>query len=832
MAPHNCHSERSEESRQANVGERRRCSQGGASLRPYALTRRRGESGQALIVAVLLMLVVAAVAGVFIAVVVLQLSRAARQSDVIRARQYAQAAVRYAQYNLLNSPEGAGWRPASSTSNFGSGNWQLTVSYRPAPGDPYSQFVKIEAVGRPSDNPLVPRRAVAYVPIGITDHVRWVTNHDGSPAITDLGVPLQVVSGQPAYRTDIVGPLRVNGDLQWHSRVHIALNTTDPTYLRADTVSIAGDITYAQDPNFPPSAAVSVDGGADQTIYPSADANFTALNGRYRDRRQTNDAAGSPRWVRRLDPPDLLRTRYLDLTRNTGYWRQDQSDGNRWYKTGYYVTPVEQGDGIYVDNSADIQFGNDYDALRDNLMGRTALYWDDPGKLNYDPPGAEVELHPTDDPGNPHGGLPYVRITRHDAGFYQPSPGAPTSLQPLSTVDVPYPRDGVIFLLGNAKVRGTLPPRAGSPGSQYYVDANNRYYHLTIVSMGHIYIESSLLSPLRAGLTANAAEDSKLALLARGSVVLNATRMGMRPVLHPYSMLNGCYEIQPGQPFEAWYTPAGTPPAGLKLLLWHAGADNPATTGPAGQAIMNLLINYPNAALPNSGRFDWSLGGAQTTTGDPDSYYLFRPPPTWTANNTTNAVAPEREALPASGAGYNKTITLDPYLVNRAGNPGAPEPGVSQRIRIETPFDTARNYWLYNMAVQGTDVEVDALIYAQTGSWFVLPGAWFNDDPNPLPAGTDPSFPGYHEPLDIKVTVNGAISEGRAAPLGDALDWVSKWRGSDENWDNATGTSSRGLNYNYDPSLRVALDPTDPASPPALPGLPVSPMLLAYGEHM
>jgi len=791
--------------------------------------RRRGESGQALIIAVLLILVVAGLAGLFIAVVAVQLARARRQAEAIRATHYAQAGVRYAHYNLLNSPEGAGWRPQSGAYRFGGGEWELAVTYRPTRTDPYSQFIKIEAVGRSLDNTLVPRRAANYCAIGVTDYARWVTNAAESPTKTALGVPLEVVNGQPAYRTDINGPLRVNGDLEWHSRVRVALTTTDPTYLRDDMVAVAGDITHAENAGFPPEVRVSIDGGADQTVYPSDDSSYTTVGGRYRDGRQTRDTAGDERWVRRLDPPDLLRSRYLKLTRNTGYWRQDQSDGNRWYKTGYYVTPSEQGDGLYVDNSGDIQFGNDYDALRDNLLGRTSLYWGAAGKLNYDPPGAEIELHPEDDPGDPHGGQPYVRITRSDGGFYQPNPTGSGSLAPLTTVDVPYPRNGVIFLLGNAKVRGTLPPRAGSPGSDYYVDEDNRHFHLSIVSMGTIYIEGNVLSPLTAGLTADADEDSKLALLARGSVVLNGTRMGMRPVVTPFvgnsvGSPNPYYYVTDGDPFEAWFSTATTPGAGLKLLLWHAADDEAVVESPT---VMNLLLNGTG--------FDWSLGGAQTTGGNANSYYMFlTPPDAGTTNNYSNAVGDaDREPLPQSGTGYDKTITLDSYLVDHSGSPGAPEPGVEQRVRFESePSAEGHFYRLYGVAVQGIDIEVDAAIYAQTGSWFVLPGPWFNDDPNALPSDTDPDFPGYREPLDIKVTVKGAIAEGRAAPLSDTVEWVGKWRGSDENWQAASGTSTRALNYVFDPSLRAALDPTDPDSPPRLPGLPVSPMLLGYSERM
>jgi hypothetical protein len=38
-----------------------------------------------------------------------------------------------------------------------------------------------------------------------------------------------------------------------------------------------------------------------------------------------------------------------------------------------------------------------------------------------------------------------------------------------------------------------------------------------------------------------------------------------------------------------------------------------------------------------------------------------------------------------------------------------------------------------------------------------------------------PEFPFYGEPLDIRITIEGAIAENFTAPLGDQTEWLRKW---------------------------------------------------------
>ena len=125
-------------------------------------------------------------------------------------------------------------------------------------------------------------------------------------------------------------------------------------------------------------------------------------------------------------------------------------------------------------------------------------------------------------------------------------------------------------------------------------------------------------------------------------------------------------------------------------------------------------------------------------------------------------------------------------------------------------------------------VEIDALIYAQNGSWFIIPGRWFNDDPDEFDPTEPPAsdYPGYHEPLNIRISVYGAISENMSADLGSVVDWTSKWGGP-------VGQSEGFLTYVYDPLLRYPRRET-PARISYLrfPSFPITSDLVIWGERV
>jgi len=125
-------------------------------------------------------------------------------------------------------------------------------------------------------------------------------------------------------------------------------------------------------------------------------------------------------------------------------------------------------------------------------------------------------------------------------------------------------------------------------------------------------------------------------------------------------------------------------------------------------------------------------------------------------------------------------------------------------------------------------VRIEALIYAQNGSWFVIPGRWFNEDPDDL--AVDPTAweaPGYHEPLNMKISVYGAVSENLPADLGSAANWTSKWAGP-------IGRGGEGfLSYAYDPLLRAPRRETvGRIGYLRFPRFPVTSDLVIWGERV
>jgi hypothetical protein len=125
-------------------------------------------------------------------------------------------------------------------------------------------------------------------------------------------------------------------------------------------------------------------------------------------------------------------------------------------------------------------------------------------------------------------------------------------------------------------------------------------------------------------------------------------------------------------------------------------------------------------------------------------------------------------------------------------------------------------------------VRVEAMVYAQNGSWFILPGPWFNEDPDSTIDVTElqqEAYPTYHEPLNVQISFSGAISENLPAPVGEVADWTSKWSGP-------FGTTGH-LTYEYDPLLRWATRADSQGRwYPRFPGLLLTPDLLIWGERV
>ncbi|MCL6623132.1 MAG: hypothetical protein K6T17_00765, partial [Fimbriimonadales bacterium] len=90
-------------------------------------------------------------------------------------------------------------------------------------------------------------------------------------------------------------------------------------------------------------------------------------------------------------------------------------------------------------------------------------------------------------------------------------------------------------------------------------------------------------------------------------------------------------------------------------------------------------------------------------------------------------------------------------------------------------------------AVQPLDVQIYAVLYAQEGSFFVIPGPWFNPNPNDrrdnfttaqdrlAQFSASVEYPFYGEPLDIRITIIGSVSENFPPQMSDQEEWLKRW---------------------------------------------------------
>jgi hypothetical protein len=202
-----------------------------------------------------------------------------------------------------------------------------------------------------------------------------------------------------------------------------------------------------------------------------------------------------------------------------------------------------------------------------------------------------------------------------------------------------------------------------------------------------------------------------------------------------------------------------------------------------------------------------------------------------------------------------------------------------------------QNYYLARAAITPADIRIEAAMFAEEGSFFVIPGPWFNFNTNDVRpsdgsgnyfprfgtvAGRDqyrrerfelngntPDVPFYGEPLDVRITIVGAVSENMPPPIAQQAEWIKRWGwipryvGATERqipeqhiprsltnpgqFDPRYMTDVRpyvpNLIINYDPQLALGTDRFGNSirrsgiwTLPPMPRLPVSPTLAYFGE--
>ena len=298
--------------------------------------------------------------------------------------------------------------------------------------------------------------------------------------------------------------------------------------------------------------------------------------------------------------------------------------------------------------------------------------------------------------------------------------------------------------------------------------------------------------------------------------------------------------------------------ADLRLILGHSGwyelyAEDPQEDNlPASGAQVEVQLMIDPRTAPGQTPRYWE-GGTE------DDWYAFVPPPADpTQNQSEHWYADQVDYLEFLPDSYQGMVVHDPAV----SPPVAPLLSGDDVITFSSRITPVREkdeqdkwHWVVRPKELGyipgpvvvappnhvTDadgnvtvppalpVQIQALVYAQTGSWFVIPGAWFNEDPDEGDEDADYTrgYPGYHEPLNTQISFQGAISENMPAPLGDMVEWTSKWAGP------AGANTASFLRYDYDALLRQS-DVRDSQGRlyPRFRRLPMTPDLLIWGERI
>lgn len=654
-------------------------------------------------------------------------------------------------------------------------------------------------------------------------------------------------------------PMYINGDLRLLNNVTIALNPRnneavyvagnvrlepevpdDPARQLARINDLTRNATNAEP--LPPPHGV---GPGLPAILPSSAPAYSTFGGLIRDAATVPDVNGYARSISRLNPPSLEASdptsevsRYVTLTRDSGWSMRRRTSGG-WVNTGR----IGLGSGIYISNTRSRELEttglSGGQSLRSVwLRPGSSTYWNGP---YYIPPAAYVEfgypvVQERDINGAPVPGsyvrMPGFRIVRDvsDAMWVDPSGRVRTREQtfaffiykgagqrPVLKLDNALYRDflasdqgmseveinrflpefnGVIYAEGNVRVLGLLPSLSNIPIRQEAGDTDGltptairdavNPPSITLVSARNIYIEGSLVRESVAGPNSDRDAASMIALLAQENVVVNTTMFVATNKAMPPNASNQ-NELPPYHFNIDVAEGARTPPFTLSFLF----GDDPTQYTLGGGPF--LLMRH--GAPPGITYLNLAINEANPPAAPADPYYRFNvtanpPVPAWVYpmyNGTQPGVdlfEQQRFAFPFAGTSY--TLFTAPGIRNTI------RPAVDPNF---TSGSGTQDYLFARAAIVPMDVRIEAVMYAQDGSFFVIPGYPLNVDPSDTPdaarrrhgaggsqqgsmlrpAGTCDEFPFYGEPIDCRITIVGAIAENRTASIADQAAWMQIW---------------------------------------------------------
>ncbi len=634
----------------------------------------------------------------------------------------------------------------------------------------------------------------------------------------------------------------------------------------------ADDTLHVSQPALPSSAPTAAfDASPFQNLQTQGGSRVRVVHDERHLRTDTENRARSTRIVEaprleQIDPATGV-SRWRKLTRDSGgkFDLQLPDGSTRAVNSGWYgltdinLPGVVRARGLYLDNFGDIQYPDDRrrvknewlqrDPQRNGWFGDYYIPAVRDGATGQQREIADVLLTRVINPANGQL-IPVIRVRRFDPDtrqmnlpvgaptdprlFYTPNVSATTPIgatgsltNPTQFRDFAYPENGVFFTEGSIRVRGTV----GMPGGPR---------QLTIVSGGTIYVDGNLTRGDGA---------STVALLAQDFVCLNPTAFtrvepGSDVVVEPHS-----WDSETGLP-DKWHfslpqdrrmdfsVTSARPLTSAVLHMQHS-----AIEGDASSETSVALFRPAPAAGPRPWP-DWSLdrvnfGQDLFGTSTPQLFYLF--------HQFSAGVTPGyAESNFLSRQGQPGNFEIKSFILPQVATGGGLPAGMEGRFRIlcgprddatgqAVPTQNGQPYWLSRVALLPTDgplsVKVEAVIYAYTGSWFVIPPPFFNTRPedsrfryllsNQRHEATQPDQglnadprsangpllpPFYNEPLNVDIQVIGAVNENFPAEPSDVARWSSRlWVGNlDRNRGDGTPDN--------DPTVWPPPNPDDPST--------------------
>ena len=560
----------------------------------------------------------------------------------------------------------------------------------------------------------------------------------------------------PLYQdgVEVAGDLLLNGYTQGQP-----LFTTSTTAAKAQRASMEinpVDLTKLTAP-----AAPAANPTMNLFVVPSNDTGgagsnggFSTVGGLVRDGSPQTDATGQPRSIGRLEPPrmDTMESssqlpRYKAIaTTSPPRTYLDSSGNTQTYPAG--SSQYGYGQSIYINNPNDIQANSvsigGGSTLVDQWLNDTAENadkgngkggWDGPF---YNPPGVNITLGRLPADPTKYKSTFGIRMTLTDDKFANPdgtvgTVGSQTvfyddinaSNDPATDDATNYKglnpdNDVLIYAEGNVRVHGVASADPLSMDTS--LKAQDKYpRHITIVTNGTAYIDGSLLK---------GNPDSTITVLAHDYVCVNTTQFLAGP--------------------QSDYNPIGTPApdtAGDHVTL---GQDQR-------QLIQEINFGLPSGISPSAAYGTLGLyvsaepGDTGLTLADfdivnPTTGYSIRPPVSGAgvlpfavdANNNSAIWAPAFDNGSLTGSppiaplpGLQFFDLTNPAIVDNsisAATPLTSLVGSDTRLLVTRLDPTAaQDLNLRRVAILPMDVRIEAVLYAQTGSFFVIPGNWFNN---------------------------------------------------------------------------------------------------------